>query len=88
MKVTAELVEKAFDIFVGNLQHLGFRYLEIPEFVAEMNRLATRDDPIYPLVDFFNRSHLKLAAMQHKLYDNQGYRQVRDRSGVGRRDTP
>jgi hypothetical protein len=55
----------------------AFTYLEIPEFVAEMNRRATRDDPIYPLLDFFNRSHTKLAAMQQKRYDNSGYRQAR-----------
>ena len=63
-----------------------FAYYEIPAFVAEMNRRATREDPIYPLLDFFNRSHPKIAAMQHKRYDNSVYRDARERSGVGRRE--
>ncbi len=64
----------------------AFTYLEIPEFVAEMNRRATRDDPIYPLLDFFNRSHPKLAAMQQKRYDNSGYRQARSLARGARPD--
>jgi len=64
----------------------AFRELPIPEFVAEMNRRSTRDDPIYPLLDFFNRSHAKLTAMQHKRYDNSGYRQARSLAEGGRPD--
>jgi len=55
-----------------------FTYRDIPEFVAEMTARSTRRDPIYPLLDFFNRSHAKLAAMQHKRYDNTGYRRARE----------
>ena len=64
----------------------AFVYREIPEFIAEMNRRSTKDDPIYPLLDFFTRSHTKIAAMQHKRYDNSGYRSVRDRSPSARPD--
>jgi thioester reductase-like protein len=64
----------------------GFTYLPIPEFVAEMNRRSTRDDPIYPLLGFFNRSHAKIAAMSRKRYDNSEYRKARDASGSGRQD--
>ncbi len=65
-----------------------FTYLDIPEFVAEMNRRSTKDDPIYPLLDFFNRSHEKLGAMQHKRYDNSGYRAARNRAAGARPDPP
>jgi thioester reductase-like protein len=65
-----------------------FVYREIPEFIAEMNRRSTKDDPIYPLLDFFNRSHEKLSAMQHKRYDNSGYREARSRSVASRPDPP
>ena len=64
----------------------SFAYREIPEFVAEMNRRSTKDDLIYPLLDFFNQSHPKLTAMSHKRYDNSGYRQARDRSSAARSD--
>ena len=63
-----------------------FVYYPIAEFVAEMNRRCTKDDPIFPLLDFFNRSHAKIAAMSHKRYNNDRYRNARDRSGSGRPD--
>ncbi len=63
-----------------------FSYYPIPEFVVEMNRRSTKDDPVYPLLDFFNRTHEKLSAMQHKRYNNDVYREARDRSGSARRD--
>ncbi len=59
----------------------AFRYFDIPEFIGEMNRLCTREDPLYPLIDFFNRSHRKLAAMAHKRYNNDRYRAVRALGG-------
>jgi thioester reductase-like protein len=61
-----------------------FAYHEYPEFVSEMNRLCTKDDPLYPLLDFFNRSHPKLSAMQHKRYVNDRYKEARAATGVGR----
>jgi thioester reductase-like protein len=64
----------------------SFAYYDIPRFVAEMNRRATKDDLIYPLLDFFNRSQAKLAAMQHKRYNNDGYRAARTRAVDGRPD--
>jgi thioester reductase-like protein len=63
-----------------------FAYYPIPEFVAQMNRRCTKDDLVFPLLDFFNRSHPKIAAMSHKRYNNDGYREARDRSGAGRED--
>jgi thioester reductase-like protein len=63
-----------------------FAYYDIPRFIEEMNRRATKDDLIYPLLDFFNRSQAKLAAMQHKRYNNDGYREVRSRAVDGRPD--
>jgi thioester reductase-like protein len=63
-----------------------FAYYDIPAFVAEMNRRCSRDDLIYPLLDFFNRSQDKLAAMQHKRYNNDGYRGARDAAPDARPD--
>ncbi|TFW17243.1 thioester reductase domain-containing protein [Duganella callida] len=61
-----------------------FTYYDIPGFIAEMNRRCTRADPLYPLLDFFNRSATKIAAMQLKRYSNQRYRAARRRSGQSR----
>lgn len=59
----------------------SFVYYDIVKFVAEMSRRSTPLDPVYPLLDFFNRSVEKIAAMQHKRYSNEAYRDARDASG-------
>ena len=63
-----------------------FVYYDIPGFIAEMNRRCTPDDPLYPLLEFFNRSHQKIAAMQFKRYNSDEYRETRARSRNGRPD--
>ena len=62
------------------------RSFDIPAFIGEMNRLCTRDDVLYPLVDFFNRSHPKISAMQDKRYNNDEYRKARSAGSAGRQD--
>ncbi len=62
-----------------------FTYFDIPGFMKQLNQRATQEDLIYPLTDFFIRSQDKLAAMQHKRYNNDTYRQVREQCG-GRRE--
>jgi thioester reductase-like protein len=58
-----------------------FRYYAIPEFVSEMKRRCTRNDLLYPLVDFFVRAWRKLEAMEAKRYNNDRYRTARSASG-------
>ncbi|UCG14951.1 MAG: thioester reductase domain-containing protein [Deltaproteobacteria bacterium] len=58
-----------------------FVYYDIPTFVAEITRRCAKEDPLYPLLDFFNRSHPKITAMQHKRYGNDRYREARQLSG-------
>jgi len=65
-----------------------FAYFDVPEFVAEMNRRCGRDNPLYPLLDFFNRSYAKIAAMELKRYNNDEYRKARRRCGDWRPDPP
>jgi thioester reductase-like protein len=60
-----------------------FDYYDIPEFVAQMKLRCSRADLLYPLVDFFKRAHPRIAAMQHKRYCNERYREARGRGGVG-----
>lgn len=58
-----------------------FVYYDIPEFVTELKRRCTPDNLLYPLLDFFNRSQTKIAAMQRKRYNNDNYRAARKASG-------
>ncbi|MGA3982307.1 thioester reductase domain-containing protein [Ralstonia nicotianae] len=54
-----------------------FRYYDIPRFIDELNRRCSDRDPVFPLLDFFNRSADKIAAMQLKRYSSEHYQQAR-----------
>jgi thioester reductase-like protein len=71
---------------LSDLYGYEFTYHDIPSFRDELNRLATRRDPIFPLVDFLSRSADKIAAMEDKLYDNAQYRHARGLAGVELRE--
>jgi thioester reductase-like protein len=90
LHVTADNYYNMTDITRVISSEYGYRfeYYDIPGFIAEMNRRCTNDDPLYPLLDFFNRSYWKIAAMQLKRYNNAQYRKARDQSGHGRCDPP
>ena len=64
----------------------GFEYQNIPGFIARLNALAVPDDPVFPLLDFFNRSAPHIEAMSLKRYDNKVYRRARDASGIAMPD--
>ena len=55
-----------------------FRELPIPEFLEQLNLLAKPEDPVFPLLDFFNRAAPHLTAMSLKRYDNRNYRCAKD----------
>jgi thioester reductase-like protein len=63
-----------------------FDYYDIPGFIARLNALVTPDDPVFALLDFFNRSALHIEAMSLKRYDNQAYRRARDATGIAMPD--
>jgi len=63
-----------------------FVYYDIPRFVTEMKRRCAQSDPLYPLLGFFIRSHMKMVAMQHKRYNNDGYREARQLAGTASPD--
>jgi thioester reductase-like protein len=65
-----------------------FVYYDIADFVVELKRRCTPDNLLYPLLDFFRRSHEKIAAMQQKRYNNDYYRATRKPSGSDGADPP
>ncbi len=48
-----------------------------------MKRLATTEDPVFPLVDFVARAHAKVLVMEGKRYRNTAFRQALQNSGAG-----
>lgn len=63
-----------------------FRYLDIAHFIAALNETCTPEDPVFPLLDFFNRSADKIDAMQLKRYGSTLYRRARARLARPRAD--
>lgn len=86
--VTADRYYSLTELTCQVTQDFGYRfdYHDIPHFIAELNRLARRSDPVFPLLDFFNRSAPHIAAMSLKRYCNARYRQARDRCAAARPD--
>ena len=60
-----------------------FRYVNLAEFSREMKRLATAEDPVFPLVDFVARAHSRVLVMEGKRYRNTAFRRALENSGAG-----
>jgi thioester reductase-like protein len=86
--LTRDTYERMSDVTDILAQRLGrpFELFDIHVFVSEVIRRCTREDPLFPLLDFLIGSVDDLAAMEVKLYDNAGYRSARARSEIGRTD--
>jgi thioester reductase-like protein len=65
-----------------------FAHYGIEDFVTEVVARCSRDDLLFPLLNFLVRSVDNIAAMEFKLYDNQNYRRARARSPFGKEDPP
>jgi hypothetical protein len=59
---------------------------KIKAFVPEVIRRCTREDLLFPLLDFLIGSVDSIASMEFKRYDSSEYRKARDRSPHGRPD--
>ena len=54
-----------------------FQLFDLPYFVREVIHRCTRDDLIFPLLDFLVGSIDNISAMEFKRYDNSNYREAR-----------
>ena len=67
---------------------ISFEAFSLKDFVPEVIERCTRDDLLFPLLDFLVESVDNIAAMEYKLYDNSCYRAARDQSQFGLQDLP
>ena len=51
-----------------------------------MIKRCTKDDLLYPLLDFLVRSVDNISSMEFKRYDSSNYQQARDTSQYGMKD--
>jgi hypothetical protein len=88
MHVTVDRYYNMMDITRIITKNFGYQFVyhDIPGFVTELRRRCTIDDPLYPLLEFFEHSHGKVAAMQDKRYYNDNYRRAKQLSGIERSD--
>jgi thioester reductase-like protein len=65
-----------------------FDLFPLRDFVPEMIRRCTKDDLLFPLLDFLIGSIDKISSMEFKRYDNSSYQKARNASAWGVADPP
>lgn len=63
-----------------------FQMFALRDFVPEVIRRCTKEDLLFPLLDFLVGSIDNISAMEYKRYDNSSYRQARNASSCGLAD--
>ena len=63
-----------------------FRLFKLPEFVPEVIKRCTKDDLLFPLLDFLIGSVDSISSMEFKRYGSSSYQAARNRSPWGRPD--
>ncbi len=63
-----------------------FELFKLPAFVPEVIRRCTKEDLLYPLLDFLIGSIDSIASMEFKRYDSSRYQLARAASRYGQRD--
>jgi len=62
----------------------GYEFLNVSleEFVRHMNEHCRDDEPLFPLIPFFNKNYRLIEHMRDKRYDNEHYRLEQSRSAI------
>jgi thioester reductase-like protein len=63
-----------------------FKIFKLKEFVPEIINRCTKDDLLFPLLDFLVRSVENISAMEFKLYDSTNLKTARNASQWGQQD--
>ena len=64
-----------------------FDLFDLSDFVPEVIRRCTRDDLLFPLLDFLVGSVDNISSMEFKRYDNTNYRRARNATNWGQADS-
>jgi hypothetical protein len=66
---------------LGRITDRPLELLELHSFVDAVIERCTKDDPLFPLLNFFVRSTNNISAMSFKRYDNSQYQAARAQAG-------
>jgi len=61
---------------------IHFKALPLKQFVEELIRLCTSQDPLYPLMDFLIHSEENITAMEAKRYSSTAYQAARNNTSA------
>jgi len=86
--VTRDRYANMVDItnIIGKLTDRKFEIFKLPQFVPEVINRCTKDDLLFPLLDFLVRSVDNISSMEFKRYDSSNYQQARNASKWGKQD--
>ena len=65
---------------IGRRSGCAFEQVSLERFMEYMNANCSTDDPMFPLLAFFNNNWRRIDRMRDKRYDNTCYREARARS--------
>ncbi len=71
---------------IEELTGLKFKIYPLSEFVPAVISRCTKEDLLFPLLDFFTRSIDNISSMEFKRYDSSNYQTTRNSSPVGAQD--
>jgi thioester reductase-like protein len=65
-----------------------FQFFKLRDFIPEIIRRSTKNDLLFPLLDFLSGSVDRIAAMESKRYNSSQYQRARDACSAGMQDRP
>lgn len=77
--ITADRYYTMPDVCAAITRHGGypFDYVSLERFMEYMNAHCPKNDPMFPLLAFFNQNWRRIDSMRNKRYDSAQYRQAR-----------
>ena len=86
--VVRDLYSNMMDItdIITKITGREFQIFKLKEFVPEVIDRCTKDDLLFPLLDFLVRSVENISSMEFKLYDSSNFKNARGLSNWGKPD--
>ncbi len=88
--VTRDAYANMADIttILSTLTEQPFTNFALDDFVPKVIERCQKEDILFPLLEFFERSSDNISAMQFKRYDNSNFQRFRDAAHDGKADLP
>jgi len=71
---------------ITKITGIKFKRYSLDDFIPAVIERCTKNDLLYPLLDFLTKSSENIAAMQYKLYNNDNYNKYITKTTYGKKD--